>query len=173
MTDLWAFATSLEDLPEALLVLANGERPDVLLNVSVNFRFDDEDREKYQKAARRSIFLLIKGETSKVGKAAVKQLQDGEVSWTSHYEWSDGLQVNLDGLLEPTNFEMSVAYATARLADLCARDKIVLFRCDGCEKFAKKDKRGSGNRNNKNWCSTRCRNRSAQKQKRQRDKAST
>lgn len=164
------FWDEVNDLPGALLILANGGTLEEIQQAFFD-GFDEAELEPVRRRTIKHLHAVINGQVDRVGRWAVKRLLKQGAVFAAHYDWDGGLKLRQEGALDTDqSLDLTATYATARLADRVARNAIVFFKCDGCGMFAVKDKRGSGNRNSKNWCSTRCRTAHAQKEKRRRDR---
>ncbi len=170
MTHIEELWSELNDLPGALLALANGRSFDDFTKLFYDPSFDRNDYAGEKSRARKYLQMLAGGQIDEVGRAAVKKLLKAKDSFETRFDWNNGLTLRASGVLETSTLHAGVTYAIARTADLCARKPKNIIKCDACGNFAIRDKRGSGNRRSQQWCSPRCKDRAAQRRKRERDR---
>lgn len=163
------FWTEVIDLPNALLVLADGGSHREVADELAFSSFDDEELARVRKRAQKALAALFKGSVNQVGRQAVKELNGAGVRWTAWLKWDEQLALGDGMLAEPTTLEAHILYAIALTADRCSRNQHKLVRCERCSKFAFRDPRGGGG-NPHRWCSTKCRNAAAQQADRDRER---
>ena len=85
------FWTEIVDLPNALLVLANGGSKSEVAHELAFSSFDDEELTRVRQRARRALKALANGDADKVGRQAVKELNRAGLRWTAKLSWDEQL----------------------------------------------------------------------------------
>ena len=116
--ELWS---EINDLPGALLVLANGGTFDEFIELFYDPSFDSRDYATEKRRARKALQQLVDGRKDDVGRAAVKELLKSETPFETHLDWDNGLTLRSSGTLETPSLRLGVTYAIARTADKCSR----------------------------------------------------